>query len=326
MSLCVDFREIEDYPKEDEYYSERMKTFENCSDEDIINPEKWARAGFNWNPTMKTIRCQYCFTTIHHVNCEDFKRDDHCAIKEHVKRNPTCKFVAPFLQKPCHPEMIDERKRWESFEKPCGTMIISHEELKKELVDMGAFCKQYNETDDHHIRCYHCDVSLSWIRNEEISIGTAEEERMAFIKCMLIEHAAESPECAHMIQLKGIEYIEEALDGLPWEHGSEYTIESEEEALESIVDETEKLNIAEIMEYIDKRYLNMPDADEKTEDTRLDTDNIEKFRCKICLTNESNVLFLPCRHFAACTTCNKRIPNECHICRQVIDKKINIYM
>ena len=328
MSLCVDFQEIENYPKEDEYYHQRMKTYEDCSDEDISNPEKWARAGFVWNSILKILRCKYCFTMIHHVNCDDFKHEDHCAIKEHVKRNPTCKFVAPFLQKPGHPEMKNEEDRIKSFKKPCGGWIIENEWLKKELVDMGAFCKQNNELEEHQLICYQCDLSLGWITNEELSIGLEPEDRTAFIRMTLFEHAEESPTCAHMIKFKGIEYIEEALEFDPWENASEYTIDyedSEEETTDSN-HENIMIKLTEIKEHIDNRYLNMPDACENEKDRTISVFQEERYRCKICLVNESNVLFLPCRHFASCTNCNKKIKNECHMCRQRVDKKINIYM
>lgn len=326
MSLCVDFQEVEDYPKEDDYYRQRMKTYENCSDEDISNPEKWAKAGFVWNSILKIVRCNYCFTMIHHVNCEEFKQEDHCAIKEHVKRNPTCKFVAPFLQKPGHPEMTNKEERIKSFEKPDGAWIIENEWLKKELVDMGAFCKQNNELDEHQMICYHCDMSLGWLRNEELSIGTEPEDRTAFIRMTLFEHAEESPTCAHMIKCVGIEYIEEVLEFDPWENASEFTIEENEADGETTDGYHEKMELKEIKEHIDNRYLNMPDACDEKEDRKISVFQEERYRCKICLTNESNVLFLPCRHFSSCTSCNKKMKNECHICRQKIDKKINIYM
>ena len=78
MSLCVDFQEVENYPKEDDHYHQRMMTYEDCSEEDISNPAKWAKAGFVWNPILKTLRCKYCFTKIHHVNCEEFRQEEHC--------------------------------------------------------------------------------------------------------------------------------------------------------------------------------------------------------------------------------------------------------
>ena len=325
MSLCVDFQEVENYPKEDDHYHQRMKTYEDCSEEDISNPAKWAKAGFVWNSMLKTIRCKYCFTMIHHVNCEEFRQEEHCAIKEHVKRNPTCKFVAPFLQKPGHPEMVDEEKRMKSFEKPCGGWVIENEWLKRELVDIGAFCRQNNELEEHQMICYHCDMSLGWITNEELSIGTEPEDRTVFIRATLFEHAEESPTCAHMIKFKGIEFIEEALEFDSWENASEYTIEDNETEDGTEYGFHEKIKLAEIKEHIDKRYLGMPDACEEKEDKMVSLSHEERYRCKICLTNESNVLFLPCRHFSTCTACNKKLKNECHICRQRIDKKINIF-
>ncbi|KAK7491880.1 hypothetical protein BaRGS_00016899 [Batillaria attramentaria] len=45
----------------------------------------------------------------------------------------------------------------------------------------------------------------------------------------------------------------------------------------------------------------------------------QRLLCKICLTGESNMIFLPCGHLVSCVKCASRLPNRrCPICRQDI--------
>lgn len=46
--------------------------------------------------------------------------------------------------------------------------------------------------------------------------------------------------------------------------------------------------------------------------------------CKICLTAECEILFIPCYHFVSCVSCANKIKNCC-VCRQAISEKIKIY-
>ena len=50
----------------------------------------------------------------------------------------------------------------------------------------------------------------------------------------------------------------------------------------------------------------------------------EKFECKICLTADVDLQFLPCHHLA-CTPCSQRI-SRCHICRENIEEKLRFFL
>ena len=140
MTFCVEYHEVQNYPIEDENYEERLSSFENCREGEILDPVKWAKAGFIWNYVLNKLRCQYCYTTVDYMNVN---QNEECnAIKEHIKSNPTCKFVAPFLQRPKHLEMQDIRDREKTFETADGRMIISNNTLRKEIANIGLFCKE----------------------------------------------------------------------------------------------------------------------------------------------------------------------------------------
>ncbi|PIK44270.1 apoptosis inhibitor 2 [Apostichopus japonicus] len=61
----------------------------------------------------------------------------------------------------------------------------------------------------------------------------------------------------------------------------------------------------------------------------LESQEIEKLReknlCKICLDNDVEVLFFPCKHLVTCADCATRI-DTCPICRTEIDDKVYVYM
>ena len=47
--------------------------------------------------------------------------------------------------------------------------------------------------------------------------------------------------------------------------------------------------------------------------------------CVICFGSPRNVVFQPCRHFAACAGCSSKL-NRCPFCRVLIVEKITIYV
>jgi len=49
--------------------------------------------------------------------------------------------------------------------------------------------------------------------------------------------------------------------------------------------------------------------------------------CSICLTNERNVLFFPCRHLCSCSECglNSHLIS-CPICRNLLDSRIVVFV
>ena len=51
----------------------------------------------------------------------------------------------------------------------------------------------------------------------------------------------------------------------------------------------------------------------------------ERMLCKICLTAEMNILFLPCAHLVSCEDCTLQIAN-CPLCRRRIDSTLKIFI
>ena len=65
---------------------------------------------------------------------------------------------------------------------------------------------------------------------------------------------------------------------------------------------------------------------EKTQQSLAETKkSLEDRKCKVCLDNNSNVVFDPCGHLAVCNNCVPAL-NKCPICRAKVTKAIKAYM
>lgn len=58
---------------------------------------------------------------------------------------------------------------------------------------------------------------------------------------------------------------------------------------------------------------------------QVKTCSSDKILCKICLENESCVVFMPCKHMACCSDCSINF-NKCIICRQNITSFLKIFI
>ena len=47
----------------------------------------------------------------------------------------------------------------------------------------------------------------------------------------------------------------------------------------------------------------------------------DKYMCKICVSEEVNILFRPCLHVCVCLVCSHKV-NTCPLCRKNITEKI----
>lgn len=67
------------------------------------------------------------------------------------------------------------------------------------------------------------------------------------------------------------------------------------------------------------------DAKEKAFNNLLDSEKAQSW-CVVCQNRRKSVLLMPCRHLCCCTECAEHSSLfRCPICRQQIDRKINVY-
>lgn len=51
----------------------------------------------------------------------------------------------------------------------------------------------------------------------------------------------------------------------------------------------------------------------------------DQLKCKICLSDELSIVFLPCKHFASCSTCGRAV-KKCVICREHIRGVLRVFL
>lgn len=65
-------------------------------------------------------------------------------------------------------------------------------------------------------------------------------------------------------------------------------------------------------------------VEERFSSTRLPCEN-DQMLCKICFTNEMNMVLLPCRHVVACVDCSLTL-DKCAVCQQEIEGSVKIFI
>ncbi|ESO93081.1 hypothetical protein LOTGIDRAFT_119885 [Lottia gigantea] len=60
-------------------------------------------------------------------------------------------------------------------------------------------------------------------------------------------------------------------------------------------------------------------------DSKLSLNSEAYVPCKICMDNEVQVTFIPCRHLVTCEECSNLV-TECPICRKHIRERMKIYL
>ena len=58
---------------------------------------------------------------------------------------------------------------------------------------------------------------------------------------------------------------------------------------------------------------------------QVQTEEDSSDKCVFCFDKVLNVALNPCGHVIACTDCEKKLPKNCPICRNVISNTLRIY-
>ena len=111
-------------------------------------------------------------------------------LHEHIKHYRHCSFLLPLVKKPKISGYSSSSKRMKTFRK-WGHKYPSAEEL----VASGFISMR---DDDDLVMCHSCGIALhTWATNDK----------------PWIEHAKWSPNCAHVIRVKGLEFIMDVRSG-----------------------------------------------------------------------------------------------------------------
>ncbi|XP_078340928.1 uncharacterized protein LOC111106726 isoform X2 [Crassostrea virginica] len=108
-------------------------------------------------------------------------------------------------------------------------------------------------------------------------------------------------------------------------HKYEDRLRQQQQALQQAREEIERLNGQLQVERRSKQELE-ENLDQKRQQ-KLSIDlfiQAQRAECKVCLVEEVQVLFLPCRHLVTCEKCANRL-GQCPLCRENIQDTIRVF-
>lgn len=198
--------------------------------------------------------------------------------------------------------------RMKSFDKWPKSMKMKPSALS----EAGFF---YLGHDDRAV-CFHCGGGLNeWKEFDE----------------PWVEHAYWFPKCKFVLNVKGQEFIDKAVS-----KKAEIISAQNSETIVSAIDE-----IMDLIHSKKKKQSNRPGKEAKLiaaadlkrkeiqfVDSDSEKDNSQNTQpsllCKICFSEEKNILFIPCKHVAVCKQCSVPL-STCPICRSKIENTMRIY-
>lgn len=154
------------------------------------------------------------------------------------------------------------------------------------------------------VRCFQCGIGLrNW--------GAGDDP--------WIEHAKVYKWCKYLEDEKGKDFIQE--------HSEQEPTDDFENHIGSGSDRQEaEQNQAGSKGCDEKREAGGNQKPEEYSDLKSENERLKStVMCKICLTDEVNVLFLPCGHLVSCQTCAPHV-TQCAVCRMQIENRRKIFL
>jgi hypothetical protein len=302
--------------------------------------EAMADAGFFNNRTNGIIKCFFCNVIIEDWDLNANPIEDHAGIspecqflrelvsveyiesvieklKNRRMRSNNCSINILFISNKAYtPEFAQYEARLKTFQDWCGSFFHTRERM----AEAGYF---YNCTNDI-VKCFFCNVIL---------------DKWDYIHSPINDHVHFSPDCPFIRQLVSVEhrYLYRYLSVKPpttafdecghgWlppancpddfrSHDLNQVITNKPVAsLSSAKGEDFPTNTFKTA-LENKPYLILLKECERLKNERL---------CVVCLTNDKNMIFLPCAHIAACFECSVSL-NSCPICRDEVCSKIRAF-
>lgn len=218
-----------------------------------------------------------------------------------------------------YPHFKHLSKRLRSFD----TWPVGIVQKREDLADAGFVYFGVSDT----LVCYHCGVSLGhWEPKDD----------------PWIEHAKKSPQCQHVVMMKGLDFINANVPSSASAPLKEDAVGRYDITLPNGVFLVETLPTANAIRvsFIDLNDESDYAADnaetsrdvitkktEEHDDTTTTTaaaSHDGAFLCKICYNSPMNVAVLPCGHMATCLKCLVSM-TKCIMCREPISHYVKIY-
>lgn len=260
-----------------------------------VDCNELALLGFFFYKRPDVVKCYFCRQSLN-----EFQPNDK-VLKEHLKFSPNCPLL---IRRQTHNEPIDSDKLDRALPPP------SYDEYgtgrRKSRVEEDIAYPRYRITSERMRTFRMWPISMKLKPEELCDAGffySGQSDNVICFSC-------------------GVEINKWGENDNPWvEHKN--LLEKDCSYL--------KLN-SDKLEENQKKF----DHEEKLRSTAGETRNVhencekekeigEESMCKICFSNKSSIVFLPCKHVAVCGQCVYGIDNKCPICRAEIIEKIKLY-
>ncbi|KAF2904279.1 hypothetical protein ILUMI_01898 [Ignelater luminosus] len=305
----------------------RLQSFKNWPISHIVTPKNLARAGFCYLNDNNSALCIYCNGLI-----DNWESGDDPDMK-HIRLFPNCPFVQSVIlprleiheddvaisthldgaiQRELHVNIRSKPQNndYDTFESRLRTFGDWPQALAQtpgKLADAGFFYMGFGDA----VECFSCGICFrDWEPQDD----------------PWIEHAKASPHCNYMLKVKGGNFVKRCRST---------NLNNNENAANTLsIDlETSEKQIVNISASIGNTS-NPSTIVNGIKDTsssanlfglkEVETLIKEAKACKICLSEEAVIVFLPCSHLVACVNCASKLKN-CPVCRTVINKIIRAF-
>ncbi|XP_055696733.1 baculoviral IAP repeat-containing protein 8-like [Phlebotomus papatasi] len=318
------------------YYQQaaRLQTFDYCPHNlTLERTEKCtlARMGFLYRTSTNTIVCIKCQ--------ESFAFDTFEATLQHVcgATSQNWDDLNIPIPSPCTTDdenLASETFRLETFLKyPLTPSLLDAERL--------ASSGFYHDKLPDHIKCYACGFGLCYVTKNPFEPSYAIKAHSTFSSQCEPRERDQNHKITNFLNSEGGKYLLDAgyaansiksilkkrianNEGLTVEQITQdiLTMRAMAKDEEALINTIENLNI---MNPEDSAYDNGALVMDLLNQAQLENENLKEGKlCKICLTEDVAMAFIPCGHFIACETCSRTL-QMCPICRKNIERALKIF-
>lgn len=281
-------------------FNSRLETYTNWPKTEKLKISL-AKAGFIYSGTADLVYCPLCRVEGFHW------KDEDDPIKDHKQWEPGCQFLPPTS----------------SVETDCITELNGNvADLEGEdIFDLYSISKEILKAHKPH----HSDYATFFVRLQTYTTWPKSRKQTPIELCkagFFYSGSSDETICFHCGG--GLRDWED--DDDPWEQHAFWFKRCAYVLLEKgpnfVMEVNERLSkpAVEVMEECQVENWIPVDECEKNSHQVADYN-----LCKICLSNERNILFLPCKHILACLDCTLRL-TDCAICRTPLKGFIRVFI
>lgn len=284
---------------------DRKKSFlDNNFQNRFVNLDDLALIGFFYFKKPNYVKCAFCAVVIGNFEPNDV------ALKKHLNRSPNCPLLRRRLTEnvPLDDAKLNEVLPEASYD-VCGMRSVR----KKSRVEDEIAYPEFRLLPQRMLTFITWPKAIKQKPGELAEAGffySGQSDMVICFSCGVVLQQWENDDNCW------VEHKNSATKECSYLKLNHETVELNER----IYEEFKKLNEAstsETTEIAKEKGVN----DKDNADGKKDFESL----CKICMERKANVVLLPCKHVAVCSSCVFGIDNICPICRTEVHEKINLF-